>query len=247
MSQVLPFIMAGYPTHNAHLAQLAAAKDAGIEAIELGIPHSDPIADGPVLQAAAHAAIHNGTHLRSVLSSLVGLKDTPDIVLFSYFNPLLQIGLNELLEALRDTPVRALLVVDLPFGEAPDFETALREAGYPLIPLLTPTTSIERAKQVLAERPDPGPQAPFAQRFAYVVARLGITGENTHAFDDIHARVQALQGITERPLAVGFGLGDANSLQRVRAMGVTPIVGSALVEALGSTQPLATTFAALTK
>ena len=247
MSALLPFIMAGYPGHNAHLAQLAAAKQCGIEAIELGIPHSDPIADGPVLQTAAHAAIDSGTTLREVLAGLAGVEDTPDIILFSYFNPLLQLGLNDLLAALRLTRVRALLVVDLPFGEEPEFEKALLAAGYPLIPLLTPTTDLARARQLLAERPDPGSTAPFAQRFAYVVARLGITGESTDAFDEIEQRVRQLQALTERPLAVGFGLGDAASLRRVRAMGVTPIVGSALVKSLGAGETPEAAFARLTE
>lgn len=247
MSRLLPFIMAGYPSHNAHLAQLSAAKQCGIDAIELGVPHSDPIADGPVLQTAAHTAIDNGTTLRGVLQGLAGVEDTPDIILFSYFNPLLQVGLSELLALLQATRVRALLIVDLPFGEEPQFEGALRTAGYPLIPLLTPTTDLARAGQLLAERPDPGNTAPFAQRFAYVVARLGITGESTDAFDEIEQRVRELQALTDRPLAVGFGLGDAPSLRRVRAMGVTPIVGSALVKALGEGETPEAAFARLTE
>ncbi len=245
MSALLPFIMAGYPSRDAHNEQLAAAKACGIAAIELGIPHSDPIADGPVLQAAAHAAIDNGTTLRNVLEGLAGVEDTPDIILFSYLNPLLQVGLNDLLALLRPTRVRALLVVDLPFGEEPAFEEALRAAGYPLVPLLTPTTSLERARKLLEERADPGAAAPFAQRFAYVVARLGITGDNTHQFDDIATRVADLQTLTTRPLAVGFGLGDAQSLARVRAMGVVPIVGSALVKQLAVSDSPAAAFATL--
>lgn len=247
MSSVLPFIMAGFPKANAHLDQMAAAKACGIEAIELGIPHSDPIADGPLLQSAAHAAIDNGTSLRNVLEGLAGIEDTPDIVLFSYLNPLLQIGTSDLLALLKPTRIRALLVVDLPYGEEPEFEQALQQSGYPIVPLLTPTTSIARAQQLLDERPDPGESAPFAQRFAYVVARLGITGENTQAFDDIEARVRALQAITSRPLAVGFGLGDPESLKRVRAMGVTPIVGSALVKRLGQNESPKSAFSDLTQ
>jgi tryptophan synthase alpha chain len=158
---------------------------------------------------------------------------------------LLQVGLNDLLALLRPTRVRALLVVDLPFGEEPAFEEALRAAGYPLVPLLTPTTSLERARQLLEERADPGAAAPFAQRFAYVVARLGITGDNTKHFDDIATRVADLQTLTTRPLAVGFGLGDAQSLARVRAMGVVPMVGSALVKQLAVSDSPAAAFATL--
>lgn len=238
MNPILPFIMAGDPSLDALPDLLAEAKSLGIEALELGLPHSDPIADGPVLQAAAHRAIGNGATPLKVLEMISGRTASPDLILFTYFNPLLQIGTKRLIEVLQRTPVKALLVVDLPDTEEPDFESALRQAGYPLIPLLAPTTSLERAASVLEGRPDPGPSAPFAQRFAYVVARLGVTGSGVTDLAPVQARVRALQGITERPLAVGFGLGDPLSLAAVRRMGATPVVGSALVQALHEGQEL---------
>ena len=103
------------------------------------------------------------------------------------------------------------------------------------MPLLTPTTTLDRARCILADRPDPGPSAPFAQRFAYVVARLGVTGTG-QALDlgPVARRVADLQGLTPRPLAVGFGLSDPRSLSAVRAMGATPVIGSALVQELAA-------------
>ncbi len=245
MAKLLPFVMAGDPGIDALATQLAAARAAGIEAIEVGVPHSDPIADGPVLQAAAQRAIERGVTAESVLRQLASITDAPDIVLFTYLNPLLQLGTSRLIELLRPTRVRALLVVDLPFGEEPEFERALREAGYPIVPLLTPTTSIERAKVLLDERADPGERASFAQRFAYVVARLGITGAGTTDLAPVRARVEALQAITPRPLAVGFGLGDRANLEAVRAMGAVPVVGSALVKRLAEGESAASAFDAL--
>ena len=136
---------------------------------------------------------------------------------------------------LAPTPVKALLVVDLPYGEEPTFEADLRAAGYPMVPLLTPTTALERARGILADRPDPGPEAPFAQRFAYVVARLGVTGTGQGTdLSPVASRVADLQSLGDRPLAVGFGLSDAASLAAIRALGATPIVGSALVQELAS-------------
>ena len=176
MNPLLPFLMAGDPSLEALPGLLSEAKAIGLEAIELGLPHSDPIADGPVLQAAAHRAIARGATPLRVLESLSGLGDSPDIILFTYLNPLLQIGAGELKRLLAPTPIKALLVVDLPFGEESGFESDLRAAGYPMVPLLAPTTSLDRARRILSDRPDPGPSAPFAQRFAYVVARLGVTG-----------------------------------------------------------------------
>jgi tryptophan synthase alpha chain len=225
--------MAGDPSLNALQGLLAEAKALGVEALELGLPHSDPIADGPVLQAAAQRSIQGGSTPGAVLEALQGLQDSPDLILFTYLNPLLQIGAEDLIERLRGTPVRALLVVDLPDSEEPGFEGTLREAGYPMIPLLAPTTTLERAAALLAARPDPGPGAPFAQRFVYVVARLGVTGAGLATdLAPVAERLRALHRLTSRPLAVGFGLSDPPVLAAVRALGATPVVGSALAKAL---------------
>jgi tryptophan synthase alpha chain len=225
--------MAGDPSLEALPGLLSEAKALGLEAIELGLPHSDPIADGPVLQAAAHRAIARGATPLRVLEALAGLKDSPDIILFTYFNPLLQLGVARLKELLRPTPVKALLVVDLPFGEEPTFEAELLTAGYPMVPLLAPTTTLDRARGILSDRPDPGPGAPFAQRFAYVVARLGVTGTGSVTdLSPVGQRVSDLKQLTTRPLAVGFGLSDLRSLGTIRSMGATPVVGSALVQEL---------------
>ncbi|WP_243321247.1 tryptophan synthase subunit alpha [Geothrix sp. SG200] len=239
MNPLLPFLMAGDPSLEALPAQLSEARSLGIEALELGLPHSDPIADGPVLQAAAHRAIGRGATPVRVLQTLAGLTDSPDLILFTYLNPLLQIGAERLKTLLAPTPVKALLVVDLPFGEEPAFEADLRTAGYPMVPLLAPTTTLSRARQVLAERPDPGPAAPFAQRFAYVVARLGVTGAGQDTdLAPVSERVSHLRNISSRPLAVGFGLADAASLAAVRTMGATPVIGSALVRELAGGESL---------
>jgi tryptophan synthase alpha chain len=231
--------MAGDPSLEALPALLSEAKALGLEAIEVGLPHSDPIADGPGLQAAAHRAIAGGATPLRVLEGLANLSESPDIILFTYVNPLLQIGVDRLKALLKPTPVRALLVVDLPFGEEPGFEAELRAAGYPMVPLLTPTTTLDRARRILSERPDPGPSAPFAQRFAYLVARLGVTGAGGGLdLAPVAQRIADLNGVTGRPLAVGFGLSDARSLTAVRALGATPVIGSALVQELADGRAL---------
>ncbi|HEX9011618.1 MAG TPA: tryptophan synthase subunit alpha [Holophagaceae bacterium] len=241
LNPLLPFLMAGDPSLEALPELLSGARALGLGALELGLPHSDPIADGPVLQAAAHRAIGRGATPRRVLESLAGITDSPDLILFTYLNPLLQLGTAPLLRLLEPTPVRSLLVVDLPFGEEPGFEADLRVAGYPLVPLLAPTTTLERARTLLDQRPDPGPDSPFAQRFAYVVARLGVTGAGPATdLDPLAARVRELQGVTTRPLAVGFGLSDPASLRAVRALGATPVIGSALVADLTLGRPIKT-------
>ncbi|MBL0209633.1 MAG: tryptophan synthase subunit alpha [Holophagaceae bacterium] len=233
MNNLLPFIMAGDPSLESLPGLLAEARALGIEAIEIGLPHSDPIADGPVLQAAAHRAILRGATPLRVLETLAGAAESPDLILFTYLNPLLQIGAERLVGLLRRTPVKALLVVDLPDSEEPEFEAALRSAGYPMIPLLAPTTDLERAKSLLDRRPDPGAGHPFAQRFAYVVARLGVTGTGgAPDLAPVRERVAALRTLSDRPLVVGFGLSDPRVLAEVRTMGATPVIGSALVQAL---------------
>ncbi|MFN7957558.1 MAG: tryptophan synthase subunit alpha [Holophagaceae bacterium] len=239
MNPLLPFLMAGDPSLEALPRLLSEAKALGLPALELGLPHSDPIADGPVLQAAAQRAINRGATPLRVLEGLAGITDSPDLILFTYLNPLLQIGADRLRRLLAPTPVKALLVVDLPFGEEPAFERGLRDAGFPMVPLLAPTTTLDRAQQILAERPDPGAAAPFAQRFAYVVARLGVTGTGQGTdLAPVARRVAELRALSERPLAVGFGLSDPRSLAQVRSLGATPVVGSALVQALADGQGL---------
>jgi len=240
MEPILPFITAGDPDLAGLPALLARFRALGVRTLELGLAHSDPVADGPVLQAAAHRALTAGASPRRVLETLAQAGPSPDLVLFTYFNPLLQLG-RDLLPLLRPTPVRALLVVDLPPGEEPAWEAGLRRAGYPMIPLLSPTTPVARARELLAARPDPGPGAPFAQRFAYVVARMGVTGDGqATAFAPLRDRLRALAALTGRPLAVGFGLDHPDLLEQVRGLGATPVVGSALVQALHAGQPLET-------
>jgi tryptophan synthase alpha chain len=229
MEPILPFLTAGDPGLDRLGGYLAELRALGVGTVEVGLPHSDPVADGPVLQAAAHRALTAGATPRRVLEALAGVPG-PDVVLFTYFNPLLQLG-DDLERLLAPTPVKSLLVVDLPPGEEPAWEARLRRAGYPVVPLLTPTTPVARARELLEARPDPGPGHPFAQRFAYVVARLGVTGTGQGVdLAPVEARLRALG--TERPLAVGFGLDDPAALERVRAMGAVPVVGSALVAAL---------------
>jgi tryptophan synthase alpha chain len=235
MEPILPFIVAGDPLEGgleglpALLARFSAL---GVTTLELGLPHSDPVADGPVLQAAAYRALQAGATPRRVLEALAGVTASPDLVLFTYFNPLLQLG-EALVDLLRPTPVKALLVVDLPPGEEPAWEAGLAAAGYPVVPLLSPTTPLARAARLLEGRPDPGPGCPYAQRFAYVVARLGVTGDGQATdLGPVQARLEALRTLSGRPLAVGFGLDEPALLDRVRALGATPVIGSALVRAL---------------
>jgi len=238
MEPILPFITAGDPDLAGLPGLLAQFSALGVRTLEVGLPHSDPVADGPVLQAAAQRALAAGASPRRVLEQLAQPGPSPDLVLFTYFNPLLQLG-GDLLALLRPTPVKALLVVDLPPGEEPEWEAGLRAAGYPIVPLLSPTTPPERARLLMEARPDPGPDHPFAQRFAYVVARMGVTGDGQATdLGPVRARIGALREHTGRPLAVGFGLDHPDLLDQVRAMGATPVIGSALVQALHGGQSL---------
>ena len=238
MEMILPFITAGDPDLAGLPGLLARFHALGVRTLELGLAHSDPVADGPVLQAAAQRAMRAGASPRRVLQCLAQAGPSPDLVLFTYYNPLLQLG-RDLLPLLRPTPVKALLVVDLPPGEEPGWEAELRQAGYPIIPLLSPSTPLARARALLEARPDPGPGHPFAQRFAYVVARMGVTGDGQATeLGPLRDRLQALQGCSDRPLAVGFGLDRPDLLAQVRSLGATPVIGSALVQALHDGQSL---------
>jgi tryptophan synthase alpha chain len=237
MKSVLPFVMAGDPALEKLPGLLAEARSLGLDTIEVGLPHSDPIADGPVLQAAAQRAIAAGATPRRVLECLARCADSPDIVLFTYLNPLWQLGADELIRLLRPTPVRSLLVVDLPPGEEAEWEEKLHAAGYPLVPLLAPNTGLPRAAQLLQRRPGTG--SSFAQNFVYLVARLGVTGQDGQTeLAPVRERIAAMRRVTNRPLAAGFGLGTAGALEAVQAMGARPVIGSALVQRLAAGESL---------
>ena len=218
----IPFLMAGHPHPDVTADLLAAAAAGGADVIELGVPFSDPIADGPVNQRAAARALAAGTHLDEVLRIVSTHRErlAVPIVLFTYYNPLLARGPERFAEQAAASGVDGVLCVDLPPEEAEEeLLPALRAEGLDSIFLLAPTSSKERVRKVRES----------ASGFVYYVSRTGVTGEREDLPRELGREVKKLRKQLDLPLAVGFGLSTADQVTAVGKMADGVVVGSALV------------------
>jgi len=232
---LVPFIMAGDPDLDATRVLLQAAVSAGADLIELGVPFSDPTADGPVIQRAGVRALQRGTSLRQILELVAELRRggmTTPIILFGYFNPFLHYGPERLAADARAAGVDGLLVVDLPPEEADELWVPARAAGLDVIFLLAPTSDARRIKAVLRK----------ASGFVYFVSMTGVTGTQAIDSADVARMVQGLRRTCRLPIGVGFGISTAEQATAVAAYADAVVVGSAivkLVEAEGHSPALA--------
>lgn len=221
---LLPFLTAGYPDRRATGEALTGLASAGADAIELGVPFSDPLADGPVIAAASERALAGGMALEGVLGLARACWDGgPPIVLFSYLNPLHSLGLRRSAREIRRSGVAGVLVADLPFDEGREVKDALAAEGLPLVPLAAPTTPGSRLRSLARE----------ARGFVYLIARTGVTGRGAEADRRLAEQVRVLRESTDLPIVIGFGIDDAEAARRAAGMGDGIVVGSAFVERLG--------------
>jgi tryptophan synthase alpha chain len=217
----VPFITAGDPNLATTERLIMELANAGADVIELGVPFSDPVADGEVIQRASERALRNGVTLHDVLacaSRVTHLIDVP-IVLFSYFNPLLQFGPEAFALAAREAGVEGVLVTDLIVEEANSWTENLIRHGLDPIFLVAPTTSDKRLAQI----------ARCARGFIYAISRAGVTGERDRITRDTETLVERLRAVTDLPLAVGFGISTAEQVQTVWRFADAAVVGSAIV------------------
>jgi len=218
----VPFLMAGDPDLATTGERVLALAGAGADVVELGVPFSDPIADGPVNQAAAARALAAGTTLEGILVLVSDLRrrDAVPIVLFSYFNPILRYGVDRFAEHAAASGVAGVLCVDLPPEEAEEeYLPALRARGLDAIFLLAPTSTRERVRAV----------ARAGSGFVYYVSRTGVTGERAALPDGLAAEVRALRRALDLPVAVGFGISTPAQVTAVARVADGVVVGSALV------------------
>ena len=217
----IPFITAGDPdlaTTERLLVELAAA---GATLIELGVPFSDPMADGPVIQRASERALKNGFGLSEILEAAARARkqiDTP-IILFSYYNPLFQFGLKRAARAVRDAGLDGVLVTDLTPEESGEFEAELRANGLDMIFLIAPTSTDERLRLV----------AEHASGFVYAVSRAGVTGARATVSVEAEKLVNRMREFSDLPIAVGFGISSAEQVKDVHRYADAVVVGSAIV------------------
>lgn len=218
---LVPFVMAGDPDLERTKEILRAAVRAGADLIELGVPFSDPTADGPVLQRSATRAIARGTSLQGILQMLVEIRhELPvPIVLFGYYNPIFHYGPERLVADAKRAGVDGLLVVDLPPEEADELWKPVRTAGLDQIFLLAPTSDARRVRSVLRK----------ASGFVYYVSMTGITGSKAIALDEVRTIVDRLRTQCTLPIGVGFGISSASEASCVASFADAVIVGSAIM------------------
>lgn len=217
----IPFITAGDPDLETTGALIVELSRAGATIIELGVPFSDPMADGPVIQRASERALRHGVGLEEILETTARARtliDTP-IVLFSYFNPLLQFGIESLAHAAKRGGIDGVLVTDLIPEEANEFAASLRAEGLDLIFLVAPTSTDARLALV-AER---------ASGFIYAVSRAGVTGARESMSSEAEKLVRRVRKFSCLPVAVGFGISTTEQVAEVWSYADAAVVGSAIV------------------
>lgn len=223
----LPYFPIGYPSVAESLDAIAALAEAGADGFEIGLPFSDPLADGPTIQAATQVALHNGVTVATGLDALRALRSrgvTQPLLLMGYLNPLLAYGLDRFARDARSSGAAGVIVPDLPPEEAGPLAEACAREGLALIFFLAPTSSPERIALV-AER---------AQGFIYLVSVTGVTGVRDALPPDLEAFIGRVRAKTETPLVLGFGISRAEQARALNALVDGFIVGSALVRAAQS-------------
>jgi tryptophan synthase alpha chain len=217
----IPFITAGDPDLATTEKLLVTLAQSGATLIELGVPFSDPMADGPVIQRASERALKNNFGLQDILDLVARARKQIDIpiILFSYYNPLLQFGVKRLAEAAKDAGLDGVLVTDLSPEESGDFQSELRARDLDMIFLVAPTSTDERLKLV-AER---------ASGFIYAVSRAGVTGTRETVSAEAEKLTNRVRKFSDLPVAVGFGISNAEQVADVHRYADAVVVGSALV------------------
>jgi tryptophan synthase alpha chain len=220
---VIPYVTAGLPDMRTTGNIIQALSDAGAAAIEIGIPFSDPMADGPVLQKASKAALDAGfsmSGLYKYLPEWSGKAKCPLLVM-SYINPLMRGGIEKSLDRLKAAGIQGVIIPDIP-SDAAGINKAARSVGLDLVRLLAPTTTIDRQKEVLSQ----------CSGFAYAVSVKGVTGARKALSDDVKAQVGKIKDMTELPVCVGFGVSSKEQVDEILTFADGVIVGSYLMDRL---------------
>ncbi|WP_416907721.1 MAG: tryptophan synthase subunit alpha [Polymorphobacter sp.] len=224
---LVTFVTAGDPDLETSAAILAALPGAGADIIEIGMPFTDPMADGPAIQAGNLRSLSHGTRLRDVLAMVRAFRAgdaTTPLVLMGYYNPILAYGPERFAREAAAAGLDGTIVVDLPPEEADELLPHLEAAGLHLVRLATPTTDAARLPKVLGG----------ASGFLYYVAVAGVTGANAASADEIGAAVTRLRAATDLPIAVGFGVRTPEQAAAVARHSDAVVVGSAIVDAIGA-------------
>ncbi len=221
---LIPFVPAGWPTPVACREALRLAERIGADVVEVGIPFSDPLADGPTIQRAFQAVLERGMTVGGVFDLVREAALGVPVVLMTYLNPVLAYGVERFLAEAERAGVSGLLCTDLPAGAAPGIEDTVVASSLDLIRLVAPTTPDARIAAALAG----------ASGFVYLISRLGVTGARADAPPDLERHLRRVRAVTTLPVVVGFGIGTPGQAAAAARSADGVVVGSALVEALGA-------------
>lgn len=225
---LIPFLTAGDPDLATTAAALETLDQAGADLIELGVPYSDPLADGPIIQAAATRALKRGTRLDQVLGMVKELRLQAPLILFTYYNPVYHRGVEPFLRQAAAAGIQGLVIPDLPLEEADSVLPLSQDLGLELTLLVAPTTSPERMAAI----------ARASQGFIYLVSTTGVTGMRQELASRVQGMLHQLRQMTDKPIGVGFGISSPEQAKQVRDWGAdAAIVGSAFVKRLGEKPP----------
>ena len=223
---LIPYIVAGDPDGVTTLATLHAMVSAGADILEIGVPFSDPMAEGPVIQKGHERALASGMSLKHVLELVQQFRSTDNktpVVLMGYANPVERMGYAAFADAAVAAGVDGLLTVDMPPEEASDLNRELKRVGIDNIFLLAPTTTDERAKQI----------CDLATGYLYYVSLKGVTGAGNLDIDEVNGKLSHFRSYTDLPICVGFGIKDASSARAISKNADGVVVGSVLVDCMG--------------
>jgi len=219
------YVTCGDPDLAATRAIVLSAIEAGADVIELGVPFSDPVADGPVIQRASERALKHGTSLAQVLTLAAEIREqaqSTGLIVFSYLNPILRMGLDKFCKVARAAGVDGALITDLPVEEAAEYLNAMHVHDLAPVFLTAPTSPDMRLKRIAAA----------SRGFVYAVSRTGVTGQRQQLADDARKLVSRLRRVTKLPIAVGFGISNAEQFAKVGEFADAVVVGSAIVETI---------------
>ena len=227
---LIPFVTAGDPNPQAAVSLMHALVSGGADVIELGVPFSDPMADGPVIQRSSERALKHGVSLKDVIGYVAEFRkrdsETP-VVLFGYANPVEAMGTERFAAAAHAAGADGVLIVDYPPEEAQDIVALLDARGLDTIFLLSPTTIDKRLEQVAA----------LGRGYLYYVSLKGVTGAANIDLDDVAARIARIRAHTSLPIGVGFGIRDPETARRVATIADAVVIGSRLVQEIESSRP----------
>jgi tryptophan synthase alpha chain len=227
---LIPFVTAGDPDKAATVSIMHALVKAGADIIELGVPFSDPMADGPTIQRSSERALRNGTSLRDCLAFVAEFRDadaTTPVVLMGYANPVEAMGYDAFADAAAAAGVDGVLVVDYPPEESADLHGRLKKRGLDSIFLLSPTSVDERMDSV----------GRLASGYVYYVSLKGVTGAASLDLDEVRSRIPRIRAHVDLPIGVGFGIRDGQTARAIAGISDAVVIGSRLVQEIESSAP----------